>query len=362
MKNEEKINSISLSLTTISLIQSSFWGILTSFMLYKSENATIISIIFGYIISLFISKIILCFFEYKTSKSLIEKFKYIYGKFSPIINILYIVGTIFTYIFISYRLSSFLSSEYLTETSELLFYVLILLITFYIANKKTETLSKVSTISCFIAILIFISAAISLTKEINIENYLPLITVSNHNILLTSIVFSIYFSAPTIYINIIKKNNLVDKENFNKYFYISNIITFLICLFSIIITIGVFGIKLSNLFSYPLYSVLKKIKLFSFIDSLENIGVMLWIFFSIISSSIILISLFNSIKETFNLKKRQNKISKLILLITLLIIPMILFKNNTLVETYNYTYIPFYIFLFLIILIILSSILSKIKK
>ena len=71
----------------------------------------------------------------------------------------------------------------------------------------------------------------------NFENYLPIITTSKTNILKSSLVFSLYFSAPIFFINIVKKDDLVDKNKFNKYFFIMHLFTFLIVFFAILLTL-----------------------------------------------------------------------------------------------------------------------------
>ena len=100
------------------------------------------------------------------------------------------------------------------------------------------------------------------------ENYYPLINTSKLNIMKSAFMFSIFFSTPFTYINIIKKNNLTDKNKFTKKYHLMHIISFLLITTAIIITLGLYGIHLSNLFDYPLYTVLKKISLFDFIDSI----------------------------------------------------------------------------------------------
>ena len=58
-ESNEKINSFSLSTLVITLSGAPFWGILTSYLLYNSREATPISMIIGYILGLLISKTIL---------------------------------------------------------------------------------------------------------------------------------------------------------------------------------------------------------------------------------------------------------------------------------------------------------------
>ena len=131
------------------------------------------------------------------------------------------------------------------------------------------------------------------------------------------------------------------------------IISFIMIFLSISTTIGVLGINISNLFDYPAYSVLKKIKLFSFLDSLENVSIMLWILYIINASSVMLSFISSSIKETFNIK---SKTIIIILLIISFAIPNFIFFSNNYNESYEYIYLPLSFLIIMFIIIIISLI------
>ena len=362
MKNKnEKVNSFSLSVLVITLSGAPFWGILTSYLLYNSKEATPISMIIGYFLGLIISKIFLSFND--THKDLIssKKIEKIYGKFSIVINIIEAVLAIFAYIFLCYRLSSFLSSQYLIETPDIYFYILILALTFYIANQGIETLTRVTIISIYVALAIFLFDYINLFKDINFNNFLPIITVNFKSIIKSSIIYALFSSVLPMFAMSISKSELTDPENFNKMYYKMYSISFIILLIAITSTIGVYGINLSSLFDYPLYTVLKKIEIFSFLDSIENISVMLWILYSINAASAVLLSIFNNLKEALNLDKKKTKYFKVLTMILILIITILFYKKNSYIETIEYIKYPIYVTFILFMLTFISLIIYKLK-
>lgn len=359
--SKEKINSFSLSTLVITLSGAPFWGILTSYLLYNSKEATPISMIIGYFLGLLISKAILTLNDSHTDLISSLKFKKIYGKLSIIINLIVALLSIFLYIFLCYRLSSFLSSQYLTETPEIYFYILILGLTYYIADKGIETLTRVSIISIIVAFSIFLFDYTNLIKDININNFLPFITVSYKNILKSSIIYALFSSIPPMFVMSIKKDDLTDKKNFNKLYYKMYTLSFITLLIAITFTIGVFGINLSSLFDYPLYTVLKKIEIFSFLDSIENISVMLWILYSINASASVLLCIFNNIKEALNISKKKQKYLKISVMIITLIITLIFYNTHNYIESYDYVKYPLYVTLTMLIIILLTIIIDKIK-
>lgn len=355
---QDKINSFSLSTILFMINLAVLFGIINSYLLNTSKTTTPISLLIGYIISIILSLIPLKLFNTKEQLSLTQKTKKAYGKLSMLINIIYILTSLILYILITYRLTSFLSSQYLIQTKKEYLLIPTLILTYYIANKGIETTTRISQISFFICLTIFVFDASGLLTHVNINNLFPIISTSKENILKSALMFSIFSSVPFTFINITNKNNLSDKNKFNKYYHTMHIISFIVITLAITITLGVYGIHVTNLFDYPLYTVLKKISLFNFLDSIENASIMLWPLALIIASSTILLFIFNILDNT---TKHSNKIKKIIPIISF-IIPYTLLMNNTLIETFKYLIIPTTTVIILQITNLLTLLLLKIKK
>ena len=359
---KEKINSFSFTSIIISLCCAPFYGIFSSYLINTSSNSSLISIIIGFIIALVFSKIILNFFNIKEDMNYANKIKFLFPKLSIIINIISILCSLFGYILITYRLTTFLSNQYLISTPRYIISLLIILLTYYTASKGIETVIRVSTITFFISAAIFFFDFFSLVGQINLQNYLPLIDTSYTNIITSSLLFAFYFTIPIIYLNVLPISRIKDKGKLNKYYYLMITFAFIIIIVSIFTCIGVNGINVTSLFDYPVYSTLKRIRLFSVLDSLENISYTAWFLFIINFSNLILIFIFNTLKETFNLNKKKSNIFNLIVILIAFSIPNFIFSNNNFNESYSYIYIPI-IFLGLTLLIIIISILkNKIKS
>ena len=158
-----------------------------------------------------------------------------------------------------------------------------------------------------------------------------------------------------------KKNSLVDKEKFKKYFYSMLTLSFIILFVAISTTIGIYGINLTGLFDYPLYTVLKRIRIFSFLESLENISSIIWVLYTINAGSIMLCTLFDNLQAAYNLNNKKSKILNSILILIAFIFPLIFYKNNNYLETYGYVKFPLIVTLVLLVLIIISTIVVSIK-
>lgn len=333
-----KVNSKSYGTLIVHLSGASSFGIISSYLFNTAKNSLIYSVICGFILSIILSLVNISFFNKCSDKSINEKFTIAYKKFGVLINILFILLTISLFIIVNYRLTSFLSSQYLTKTYKIVILILLFATIYNISKRGFETITRVSILSLVLSLGIFIFDVCSLIQYINFDNILPIYFTGKNNFIMSSITFALYFSIPTFYINSIRKDDLLDKEKFNKYYYIYFIISFIIVVLALINATLVFGYKLSSLFDYPLYTVLKRITLFSYIGSTENISVSLWVLYIINSASIYLYSIINSIKYTF--KINNMKVIGIILLIIDILVPKFLLMKNNYVETLEYAMIP----------------------
>ncbi len=355
MKNN-KINSFGFSTLLLSLSSSAFYGTFSSYIIYKTKTDSFLTIIIGFIISLLLSKMVLHLFNKYPNKTYIDR-----NKPNNISIILYIILSIFTYILLSLRLSVFLSNQYLVNTPNYIILLMILFITYYTSTKDIVTITKVSIITSFISIIIFIFDFISLIPEINIENYYPLFITNPKDIIITSLLFSIYFTTLIVFLNTFKKSQIYDLNNYNKYYYIMMITSVTIIILNIFTTIGVSGYSVNNLFDYPVYTTLKRIHLFSFLDSMENISIMLWILFIINSCNINLFFIKSIIKDYYKISQKKNNIIHFILLIISFLISIFVFKDEF-NESYDYILIPTIISILLLLLQFISNIKDRLKS
>jgi len=342
----EKINSFGISTLVLSLCNSAFYGTFSSYIIYKTKTDSFLSIIIGFIISLLLSKILLHLFNKYPNKTFIER-----NNINKPVIIIYVILLMLTYCFLSLRLSTFLSNQYLINTPNYMILLMIIIITLYTSSKGIETITRVSIITFFISLIIFIFDFISLVPEINIINFLPFNITSIKDILETSVLFSIYFTTPIIYLNSFKKNQISDQSNFNKYYYVMFFSSLIIILLNMFTTIGVSGYHVNSLFDYPIYTTLKKIHLFSFLDSMENISIMLWVLFIINTCNINFYFITELVKE----KITKNKLVIYSISLLCFIISTFTF-NDGFIETYDYIWLPAIVSLVLIFLQIICNI------
>ena len=146
-----------------------------------------------------------------------------------------------------------------------------------------------------------------------------------------------------------------DNKNTNRYLIILYSIAFLFAFLTVFLTLGSLGIYLSKLYQYPEYTFLKKISLFNFLDRVENIIYIKWIFNCCVSLSLVIYYI------SFGIKKTSNKIVPSICYIIMIIVSLYIFKNNTIFYNFCLDIFP-YINLGLLLIFVIIGINIFIRK
>lgn len=247
--------------------RATFLGIGFSLIMNYSSKDSWLSSILGYILGLGIVWIIKKILDYKKGKTLnqiLEK------NFSDgILRILIILFCLYV-IFQSYFiLQTFMTSFFLTATPP--FYVILpfILIILFIVSKGIKNIARVSESLFWFCIIIPVVILIVLYQYVNLEHFMPIFTTKPTNFFYSSLVFGVLSSVPNMFLLNIKNSG----KNLMKIYSLS---VFTLILIAIII-MGVFGPELSVMYRYPEYMMLKKIKILSFVEKIENITSVIWI-------------------------------------------------------------------------------------
>ena len=199
---------------------------------------------------------------------------------------------------------------------------------------------------------------------VDLSNFKPLLNNDLSHIVKSSLVFVTLNVVPILSLLIIPKNNVLDNEKLPKNLIIGYTIN-TICICGIFFAIiGVMGIELSSLFTFPSYEVLKTINMFSFLDNIENLNISIWILFMTFSVSYNMLILKYGIKEIFNIKNKRVIFILCALIIVLLasvVIFIIPYENYINKYKRLYTYVPFALLLTSIVSIIFIYVSGKIK-
>ncbi|MBO6145929.1 MAG: GerAB/ArcD/ProY family transporter [Bacilli bacterium] len=335
--------------------QAMFIKVGSTQILNSAGNSSIYSILLGSIFSIIILFFLMRLFNYKKDLDLFKKIEVIYGKsIGSIINFVIFILITFLFIYLLWDVNAYVQNKYLDNTPNYIILILFLIPTIWCANLDMKSISKVSFSLFVISVIMILFSATNLVKFIELNNFKPYFNTSFFIVIKNALVFTSYFITPIFMIlmtpkNTIENNKLLDQSIFK--FSLLSTLNYL-CIF--IFIIGIFGIELSKIFSYPEYSLMKKINYFDFIQHIENIATIQFLYCLFISNVICL----KFIKEYLIHTGLKNIIHFIIIIC--FIASLFIFKNTTMGYEIVKHYFIYIYFIPIFILILISNI--KIKR
>lgn len=275
----------------------------------------------------------------KKEQSGIEKYKMMN-------RIIFFFFNLFLFGQILFIFQTFASSFFLIKSANWFITLPIPFIIYKIAKSGFSTIGKISEILVPIALFLLVFAFVGLFEHFKLDSFTPIFTSSIDKILQGALLVMTYSTMP--YFLLLKVNLKTPK--LIKGYLASELAVILIAIF----IIAVLGPNLIGIYRYPEYMILKEIKLFDFIEKVENIVCVAWLFNLFVFLSL---SGYN-LKEC--LPKKKNNLYFIVLLGIMYIVAIL--------ESYFYPqelalyHILPYVFLGIEILLILTSFLSYRKK
>jgi len=362
--NKDKFSALQLGSMLTFCIISPILGISSYNVIKLAEVDLIPAIIIGFLIG--IIPLLMYFYinNYKKELAIHELTIKIFGKPIGIIvnTLLLIFASIIASTFM-FDLVTFITTQFLSETPFLLIGILFSLVVIYAIHKGIETISRVSLILITINAILFLIAVFGLFQSAQLDNLKPYLEYGltrpfkgGIHVLLINIV-------PLFLLTMISKNEITDQKKIKKNIILAYLFSFIICFGVGFFTMSVLGINLAKIFQYPEYIVLKKVNLFEFLDRIENLVSMQWMFglFMIITISSYFI--FKMIRKDDN-KKKTNIFITSIIVLAILFVPLYFFKSHTMFNNFTYNILPIInlVTLGIFVLITITIFIRKILK
>ncbi len=187
-----------------------------------------------------------------------------------ILTTLFFLFNLFVFSQIIFIFQTFASSFFLIKSPNFFITLPIPFIIYRICKNGLPTIAKVGEILMPISLFLILFSFLGLLNHMKLDNFTPVLTTEPLNLIQGTLFYAFYSSAPFILLMNAKseEHHLVRKYIFSSLTIILIIIT----------TVGVLGANLVQIYRYPEYMVLKKIKLFNFIEKVENIVSISWLF------------------------------------------------------------------------------------
>jgi spore germination protein KB len=188
---------------------------------------------------------------------------------------------------------------------------------------------------------------VSLFPQIEVDNFKPVLEFGIGKPIQGGIILFFTNVVPILMLLMIPRKRVVDKEKYNKLLIIFYILGVIMAFITTFITISILGINLASIYQYPEYIVLKKISLFGFLDRIENIISIQWIFRCFMMLEMVVYYISNSIK-----KDNKSKLLPFGIIVVIIVSSLWYFKNNTIFSEFilkKYPYINLVLFLLMIV-------------
>ena len=329
------------------LTQSLFLGFGISILFNISGKDCYIAATLGSCLGFIILYLYSKFLELKKKRSLKEILKQ-----NKVLGLLvYLILIITTYILLVYSLvtyTAFVASFMLIKTPEI--YLLIPIIAFgcYGAFKGMLNISRVAESLIPITIGLIAFAFLGIAGLFESSNFLPILTTTPTNFFKTAITFA----GISVFPNILTIHYHEKPKHMLKTYAVSC----LVLIATLIYINGILGEELVHIYRFPEYMVLKQLKLFRFIEKVENILSIAWIF----NIFILLMMSIYSLKELLP-NKKPKLITITILILTIFMIDKT-FAFNYINELRIYKILTYISITIPIVIIIPLLYLAKIKK
>lgn len=359
--NNKKISSLQFSVLMVFPILSLFSGIglydIIKIAKIDSYISTIITTLLGFI---FLG-IFIYIFNYKEDLSLPEKNIHLFGKIlGTIVNYILCILIFFIAIVLIYSISNFIVSQFLTETPIIIILFFMAIVVIYTESKGIEVIARAGIVFFIIVVLLTCVSTLGLIPYFDVSNIKPIMANGIKKPFNASLYLLLTNIVPITVMLIHPKNKISDKNKTIKYLTITYLIAMLFAFMATLLTVGTLGIELIELFPHPEYMVLKKISFLGFIDRIENIIYVKWLFHDFVCFSLIIYYISNSIK-----KADKQKLLPIIITITIMIASQLLFKDNSQFKWFVfhiYPYLNLGLFIILTIIFINVFIRKKIIK
>ncbi len=329
------------------LTQSLFLGFGISILFSISSKDCYIGALLGLLIGFVIIYLYSKFLELKKKRTLKEILKQ-----NKILGIfVYLLIIIASYILLIYSLviyKVFVASFMLIKTPEILLLIPIVIFGTYGAFKGLTVINRVAESLIPIALGLAAFAFLGVVGLFDTTNFLPILTTTPSNFFKTAITFAGISTFPNIL--------TIHYQEKPKYMLTTYSLTCLLIIATIIYVNGILGEEIVHIYRFPEYMVLKQLKLFQFIEKVENILSIAWIF----NIFILLMTSIHSIKELLP-NKKPKIITVIILILTLYMIDKV-FAFNYVNELRIYKLLPYISIIIPLIIIIPLLYLAKKKK
>lgn len=360
----KKITISQIWSTVYLMVLANYLGTTSSNVINLAKQDAWFSIIFAFIIGIIPLLLYIKIMDYRPDLNICDKIKILLGrKLGGFINFLFLIFTFLLLIILFWNLDNFTGSQYLHRTPTLFIGFCGATCIIYLANQNIFTIMRTLFIMFIIVFSLYIFGTVGLLSQFNIENLKPYFENGFINPILGALLTTSYNILPLFLLTVIPKDYIQNSHKLGKTIITAYISAGLIMFSIVLLTIGIFGSKLSLLFQYTGFHLLKNISLFGFIDRIESTISIRWILYGICLITIIVYYIDNILKSTFKFKNELIfNILNIFLCISAVIMSELIFENNVVKNNFSMHILPYLCLIFFVLIPLLLYIIIRKKQ
>lgn len=346
------LNSFEVSTFAFYIMRCSFVGITINNLILVAKQDSYMSIIVGFIFGFIPLLLYLFLMNFKKEYTFPQLVEHLFGKISGrIINILLLIFVLCFSIIIYWNLTNLINSQYLSKTPAFVIGFVFIIPTIYLLTKGLHVISKSSVIFFYLAVILFLIPFIGLIFQVNIGNIFPTLSNGAEPIINGSYQYIANNVLPLFLLLAIPKEMIKDDKRFNKRIIIIYCFGCFILFSILFLTITVFGVKLSTIYQYPEFHLLKRVSIVGFIQRIESTLSIQWILDLFIANILTLYFFTSTIIKLYKIESHKGKDAIIVITsIFVLITSNYIFKNNTIGSAFLKDVFPTITYIFFLIL------------
>lgn len=275
----------------------------------KSGIDSLVSILLGTILGLFLVGIYLLIMEKEKDKHIFEAIDQSFPKaFAFPLKILLILTLLLLGSFLLSQIALYINNSFLGDSSLFIIALTFLLLCDFTSKKGLEQIARSAEIIFMLFLLLFLLSLFGIIPLMEPSRLKPFFSSDWIKIGHSSLLYGFCNSLPLFLLTMIPKDKIRSHKKLNK----AVITGYLIASFTIFLTfvwmIGVLGIDLASYYQYPETAILKKVAYFRFIERIEGVLSISWLLDGAVVLSFLLFTIKSAI-ATFGSRSNSKGIS-----------------------------------------------------
>lgn len=303
---QNRIGLYQTGILTFFLTRCFFLVGLVPFLFQTSGIDSLISIIGGTLLGLgivfFYSKLMQKMKNQSLFQVILQRFP---KPFAYLLFFLLLSGLLLWGGFLLSQIALYINNSYLMDLTISIIVLTFLAICYCMAKGGLETIARCAEIIFFLFAILFLLSLVGIAPLLEPTRLKPFFSQEWFKIGSSSFLYGLATSMPLFFLSLIPFSSIKTTKKVPKTIFIGYLVASFTIFLTFLIMIGTLGIDLASYYQYPETAILKKVSYFHFIERVEGVLALTWLFDGVMVLSCFLWALNQAIQTFVPIKKNQ---------------------------------------------------------